>query len=189
MPNACSTVDGSASPRRGLSAVRTCAVFTVAAVLTLLTLLSACATGSSTPAFTPAAHATRDRPDVSPDPLPPLSKFVTNADGSQVTTVSADYLFDLGSDVVVGPALAALEGILPQILAHDGTIVVTGFTDGLGSTQENLDLSARRAAAIKSWLVEQGIDGEAVEAVGKGEEGARDAVPDVHRRRVEITLQ
>ncbi len=185
MPNVCFAVGGSASPRRGLLAVRTCAVFAAA---TALTLLSGC-TDNTAPTFTPAAHATRDRPDVSPDPLPPLSKFVTKPDGSQVTTVSADYLFDLGSDVVVGPALAALEGILPQIQAHDGTIVVAGFTDGLGSVGENLDLSKRRAAAIKRWLLEQGIADEAVEAVGKGEEGARDGVADARRRRVEITLQ
>jgi outer membrane protein OmpA-like peptidoglycan-associated protein len=151
-------------------------------------LLSGCAGGDAAPTFTPAAHATRTRPDVSPDSLPPLSKFVTNPDGSQVTTVSADYLFDLGSDVVVGSALTALEGILPQILAHDGTIVVNGFTDGLGSTDENLRLSERRAKAIKAWLVRQGVADDTVRAVGKGEQGAKDGVADVHRRRVEIRL-
>jgi peptidoglycan-associated lipoprotein len=171
--------------------VRTCAVIATTTALTLLpgTLLTGCTTGEPVPTFTPAAHGTRDRPTISPDPLPPLSKFVTNPDGSQVTTVSADYLFDLGSDVVVGPALTELDKILPQIRAHDGTIVVTGFTDGLGSTDENLSLSKRRAAAVKAWLVEQGIAKEAVEAIGKGEEGAKDGVADVHRRRVEIRLQ
>jgi outer membrane protein OmpA-like peptidoglycan-associated protein len=187
VPDASSTVGGSAaSPGRALPAVRTCAVFVVA---TALTLSSGCTSGNTAPTFTPAAHATRNRPEVSPDTLPPLSKFVTNPDGSQVTTVSADYLFDLGSDVVVGSALAALEGILPQIRAHDGTVVVTGYTDGLGSTDANLDLSKRRAGAIKRWLLEQGIADDAVKAVGKGEEGATEGVADAHRRRVEIALQ
>jgi peptidoglycan-associated lipoprotein len=126
---------------------------------------------------------------VSPDPLPPLSRFVTNPDGSQVTTVSADYLFDINSDVVVDGALDALEQIMPQIRAHDGTIVVTGFTDGLGPTDHNEDLSQRRADAVKQWLVSQGIPAGSVDAEGKGETGATDNVADVHRRRVEITLQ
>jgi outer membrane protein OmpA-like peptidoglycan-associated protein len=78
---------------------------------------------------------------------------------------------------------------LPQVRAHDGKVVVTGFTDGLGPTEDNLALSRRRADAIKHWLVEKGIAGDAVEAVGKGEEGATEGVADVHRRRVEIVLQ
>ena len=85
-------------------------------------------------------------------------------------------------------ALTALEQIMQQIRAHDGTIVVTGFTDGLGSTEHNQDLSLRRADAVKQWLVSQGISEESVEAEGKGEDGANDNVPDAHRRRVEITL-
>jgi peptidoglycan-associated lipoprotein len=164
-----------------------------AAVLVAATLVgvSACATAgaNTSPAFTPAPVGARARPTVSPDPLPPLSRFVTNPDGSQVTTVSADYLFDINSDVVVDGALAALEQIMSQIRAHDGTIVVTGFTDGLGPTQHNLELSQRRADAVKQWLVSQGISEQSVDAVGKGEQGAADNVADAHRRRVEITLQ
>lgn len=165
----------------------TCAAALVAAALVGA---SACTTSTATePSFTPAAAAVRTRPSVSPDPLPPLSRFVTNPDGTQVTTVSADYLFDINSDVVVKGALTALEQIMPQIRAHDGTVVVTGFTDGLGSPEHNEELSLHRAEAVKQWMVSQGISEASVQAVGKGEEGAVDNVADVHRRKVEITLR
>lgn len=165
----------------------TCAAALVAAALVGV---SACTTSTAAePPFTPAAAAVRTRPSVSPDPLPPLSRFVTNPDGTQVTTVSADYLFDINSDVVVGGALSALEQIMPQIRAHDGTVVVTGYTDGLGSSDHNQELSLHRAEAVKQWMVSQGISEASVQAVGKGEEGAVDNVADVHRRKVEITLQ
>ncbi|WP_255649951.1 hypothetical protein [Frankia sp. ArI3] len=73
----------------------------MALALALVGLAAGCS-ASDTVSFTPAPHATRVAPTVEADPLPPLSKFITQPDGSQVTTVSADYLFDSNSSELRG---------------------------------------------------------------------------------------
>jgi OOP family OmpA-OmpF porin len=52
---------------------------------------------------------------------------------------------------------------------HDEVIVVTGYTDRIGSEEYNMKLSQRRADAVKIYLVDQGIDGNRIETAAKGE--------------------
>lgn len=70
-------------------------------------------------------------------------------------------------------------------------VVVEGHTDAVGSDEYNRELSAKRAEAVKRYLVEKGIDGSLVTAVGKGEtEPVADNGTDEGRqanRRVKIT--
>jgi len=47
-------------------------------------------------------------------------------------------------------------------------IVIIGHTDDVGTRDANVDLSRRRAEAVKWWLVDRGIVPERIEAVGKG---------------------
>ena len=66
---------------------------------------------------------------------------------------------------------------------------VAGHTDARGKPEYNLDLSSRRALAVKSKLQELGVDGDRLKAVGFGEEKPRSADPmDAQNRRVEISL-
>lgn len=123
------------------------------------------------------------------DPLPPLSKFITQPDGSQVSTVSADYLFDSGSSELRGEAVTALQQILPAVREHAGRIEIIGYSDGLGNSEDNQKLSEGRAKAVEAWLGTQGIPSSVLEVEGKGEEGAADGVADASRRRVEIVLR
>jgi outer membrane protein OmpA-like peptidoglycan-associated protein len=48
-------------------------------------------------------------------------------------------------------------------------VTITGYTDRLGSEAYNLELSMRRAAAVKSYLVGKDVDRDRLKAVGKGE--------------------
>ena len=53
---------------------------------------------------------------------------------------------------------------------HPGvSLEIEGHTDSRGSDEYNLDLSDRRAASVRDWLVDNGIDGARLSAVGKGE--------------------
>ncbi len=52
---------------------------------------------------------------------------------------------------------------------RDEIVVVTGYTDQIGSEDYNMKLSQRRADAVKTYMVDQGIDGDRIETVAKGE--------------------
>jgi peptidoglycan-associated lipoprotein len=174
---------------RRIPAIRTCAA--VALTVVTLGVAAGCASSGGTTAasFVAAPAATRVLPSIVPDPLPPLSKFITLADGSQVSTVSSDYLFDANSEVLRPEAATALKQIVPQIRDHDGSVEVVGYTDGVGTPEYNLELSKRRASAVQKVLVEDGIPESVLEVVGKGEDGAQNDVADSTRRRVEIVLK
>ncbi len=51
----------------------------------------------------------------------------------------------------------------------DEVVVITGYTDRIGSEEYNMKLSQRRADAVKAYLVEQGIDGNRIETEARGE--------------------
>ena len=52
---------------------------------------------------------------------------------------------------------------------QDEVVVVTGYTDRIGSQQYNMKLSQRRADSVKAYMVEQGIDGSRIETAARGE--------------------
>lgn len=47
--------------------------------------------------------------------------------------------------------------------------MIEGHTDSQGADQYNLDLSMRRAGAVKIWLAARGVDAAGMETAGKGE--------------------
>lgn len=80
-----------------------------------------------------------------------------------------DVLFDTGKYDLRPAAreeLARLSGI---ILSHPGLkLEIEGHTDSTGSDELNQKLSAQRAEAVRSYLVEQGLPGDNVTATGLG---------------------
>src|SRR5690606_22639132 len=67
----------------------------------------------------------------------------------------------------------------------DVSLEIEGHTDSRGSDDYNLDLSERRAYAVRDWLIERDVSEDRLTAVGKGEgdpqvpepEGCRDVPP------------
>lgn len=79
-------------------------------------------------------------------------------------------LFDLDSAVLRAESTSVLETLADALNRQtDWRILVEGHTDSQGTDDYNVDLSARRAAAVKIWLVDHGIDAARIETVGKGE--------------------
>lgn len=85
-------------------------------------------------------------------------------------TVEDTINFNTGSTVI----LPESEGLLNQALAlmtirPSVTVTIVGHTDSRGSDEYNLGLSEERAASVKRWLTDRGIEGSRLTVVGKGE--------------------
>ena len=113
-----------------------------------------------------------------------------------VVQVSRNYMvfFDFDRADITAQA----DGIIKQAAASakQGNIQrlnVTGHTDRAGSEQYNMALSLRRANAVKSALVREGIPPDQIAVVGRGESQnlvpTQDGVREAQNRRVEIVLQ
>lgn len=63
--------------------------------------------------------------------------------------------------------LGKLAGFLNQ--HPERTVLIEGYTDSIGSEDYNQGLSQRRADAVKSYLIKQGIGSTRLTASGKGE--------------------
>ena len=90
---------------------------------------------------------------------------------STKAALAAPVYFEYDSDELSADARAILDAKLPIYRANPGLRVrVTGNTDERGSDEYNLALGQRRAAAVKRYITDQGIDGGRVEIVSLGEE-------------------
>ena len=81
----------------------------------------------------------------------------------------SDVLFDTGQYTLKPGAREKLAKVSGIILAHPGLkIAVEGHTDSVGADDYNMTLSENRANAVRSYLVSQGVSGDAVTAKGFG---------------------
>jgi outer membrane protein OmpA-like peptidoglycan-associated protein len=87
------------------------------------------------------------------------------------------------------PSIHALGRALSNSELKGSTFVVAGHTDAVGGEDYNLDLSERRADAIKRYLVDKfGISGSDLVSVGYGKTKLKDpARPQAEvNRRVQV---
>jgi OmpA-OmpF porin, OOP family len=78
--------------------------------------------------------------------------------------------FDTGSDRIKPESAPTLKQIGDMLRQHgDLRLSIEGHTDNVGSGGANMQLSERRAAAVKTYLEREfGIDGGRLESVGRG---------------------
>jgi len=104
-----------------------------------------------------------------------------------------DVLFNTDQAVLTSGGMSTVQK-LANILREnpDRTVLVEGFTDSTGSTAHNLELSQRRAEAVRAALAQAGIERNRVETRGYGEAypvaGNNTAGDRQLNRRVEIVL-
>lgn len=87
-------------------------------------------------------------------------------------TLQAETLFDFDKSVIHASGKKQLDDQVvgkmkdyPQV----EVILVTGHTDRIGTDAYNQKLSQRRADAVKSYLVAQGVENNRIETAAKGE--------------------
>lgn len=102
--------------------------------------------------------------------------------------------FDLDSDVLRAESEPTLNEVLAYLNNNPGKgALFEGHTDSLGAEDYNLDLSARRAAAVVKWLTDRGVDAGRLSAngLGEGQPVADNDNPSGRalNRRVEVSLQ
>ena len=103
--------------------------------------------------------------------------------------ISLEVLFDYDSATLTAEAKQQL-GPVGMALASDDLkgmhFRIEGHTDVIGGDEYNMELSRRRAEAVKDYLTEQyGLAGVSIEIVGKGERDLADSshpTSEVNRR-------
>jgi outer membrane protein OmpA-like peptidoglycan-associated protein len=102
--------------------------------------------------------------------------------------------FDFNSATIKPASNALLDTIASVMNSHPEWVLnVEGHTDNVGGDARNQDLSARRAAAVRTALVERGISEKRLTTAGHGAASPRDTNATLagraRNRRVELTRQ
>ena len=102
--------------------------------------------------------------------------------------------FDFNSATIKPKSEATLHTIAEVMKKNpDWTLNVEGHTDNVGGDTQNQDLSSRRAAAVRTSLIERGINETRLATAGHGASVPRDTNATLagraRNRRVELTRQ
>lgn len=85
--------------------------------------------------------------------------------------IEAKVYFNYDQSDLSAEARATLDGKLPVLRSNPGMrLRISGHADERGSDEYNLALGQRRAAAVKRYLTDQGVDAGRLDIVSYGEE-------------------
>jgi outer membrane protein OmpA-like peptidoglycan-associated protein len=117
-----------------------------------------------------AAQAEQDKAAMRAQLLAQLNAVLQTQDTARGLIVNmSDVLFDTGSSTLRSAAREKLAKISGIVLAHPGlSLQVEGYTDSVGSDQFNQQLSERRAASVRDFLIAQGVNGNSITSKGFG---------------------
>jgi outer membrane protein OmpA-like peptidoglycan-associated protein len=107
-----------------------------------------------------------------PNPDPKLNGCpgdITWDGGGQVQLLKPIH-FATGSATILPDSFPTLQEVVDMLKVNKAIkkMRIEGHTDNRGAADMNLDLSKRRAAAVREWLVDHGIDGPRLESEGYG---------------------
>jgi outer membrane protein OmpA-like peptidoglycan-associated protein len=118
---------------------------------------------------------------------------VKDDDRGMVITLPGEVLFKTGKYELKPGAMAKLDQIAEALKGKEQPIVVDGYTDNVGTRDNNTALSQMRAQTVRDYLVSKGIPQDLVTAQGKGPD---EPIADngsiegrAQNRRVEIVVQ
>jgi outer membrane protein OmpA-like peptidoglycan-associated protein len=109
-------------------------------------------------------------------------------------TVIQNIYFDTGAAHLTEDSKPVLETIRRTLEKYPKTAIqIAGYTDNVGTHELNIDLSLKRANAVKKYLVDNGINAARLETKGFGEANPLASNDDEVNgrelnRRIEITL-
>ena len=77
--------------------------------------------------------------------------------------------FDLNSDRILPSNTPILNNAVNYINSSTGSYLVIGATDTRASDAYNQKLSERRANSVKNYLIENGVEADKLNSIGRGE--------------------
>lgn len=108
----------------------------------------------------PAGEPAMAEAEPQPQPEPVLVRTYTGTDA----------YFEFNQATLAPDARAKLDNLVARVRdGREPMIEITGHADPIGSEQYNMELSQRRADAVRSYLVEQGVPEDAIRMEARGE--------------------
>ena len=110
----------------------------------------------------------REKPEVAEETVAALEQSLSNLSIGE-SLILKNINFENDKDDLLPSSFKTLYEVLTVLEQHPTmTIELSGHTSGLGGFDHNLDLSERRAEAVKQFLQLNGIDPERITTVGHG---------------------
>lgn len=138
-------------------------------------------------------QALEDRMDEMDEKINNLNMLIEDLDRVDIT-IDNDILFAFDSSTIRERAKPTLSKVVRALANNpEKTLTVTGHTDSVGTEEYNQGLSERRAAAVKRYLVQSGIEEDRIMTYGRGE--TEPLVPNdsaearAMNRRVELVIE
>jgi len=118
---------------------------------------------------------------------------VTREGEGIIVKFDSGILFDVDKTDLKSAAQTNLQNLGTSLQKNEGTnVLIVGHTDNTGAAAYNLDLSQRRALAVKNYLAANGVDAARLATQGRG---ASEPIADnqtvdgrAQNRRVEIVI-
>jgi outer membrane protein OmpA-like peptidoglycan-associated protein len=130
------------------------------------------------------------------DAMKALAKLaeVKEEDRGMVITLSGSVLFASGKAELLSAARMRLDQVADVLLTdRDRNLTIEGHTDSQGSESYNMDLSRRRAEAVRNYLVQRDYKADRIKArgLGEGQPVADNNTTEgrANNRRVEIIIE
>jgi len=139
-------------------------------------------------------QAEKDKQDLRARLLKQLNTVLATRDSARGLIANmSDVLFKSGSSELLAGARERLAKVSGIVLAYPTLkLSVEGHTDSIGSDDYNQQLSEKRAASVREYLVQQGIASDSIVATGFGKTSpvATNDTPEGRQqnRRVELVL-
>lgn len=118
---------------------------------------------------------------------------ISKKEKAELVRISEAVNFETGSAELTNSSKETLNSLIEFMnKKKEANIQVDAYTDSVGDDESNLTLSRERAYAVKTYLVENGIDKERIKSKGFGADSTYDNSTEEGReknRRVEITIR
>ena len=119
---------------------------------------------------------------------------MSEEDKQAIKEAFKNLLFESGKDIIKPSSFKSLDKLAKALSHNPGAkLNLEGHTDNVGDDNKNMDLSKRRAKAVKNYLIGQGISSSEITSKGFGETKPVDdnstKAGRTNNRRVEMLIE